>query len=152
MYFRLENKESRKSQEINLLRVYNRSRRSWKWPVSVLSEDEKGNLLASLVAETFWNCCNQYLFSKRNCEGRGIGSKLYVSRSWSQNRNCHLLLSMPHRFQAPGYKGMATRSALLCKTIPTLGKDIITKEFVTKIWNHKVKRIDISGGWTDGYE
>lgn len=58
MYFRLENKESHKSQEIgNLIRVYNRSKReeAESEPLNLYVEDEKGNLLTGLVAETFGN-------------------------------------------------------------------------------------------------
>ena len=56
LYFRLENKESHKSQEIgNLIRVYNRSKReeAESEPLNLYVEDEKGNLLAGLIAETF---------------------------------------------------------------------------------------------------
>ena len=49
MYFRLENKESHKSQEIgNLIRDYNRSKReeAESQPLNLYVEDEKCNLLA----------------------------------------------------------------------------------------------------------
>lgn len=51
MYFRLENKESHKSQEIgNLIRVYNRSKReeAESEPLNLYVEDEKGNLMSTL--------------------------------------------------------------------------------------------------------
>jgi len=53
MHFRLENKESHKAQEIgNLIRSYNRSKReeAESEPLNLYVEDEKGNLLAGLVA------------------------------------------------------------------------------------------------------
>ena len=58
MHVRLENKASQKAQEIgNLIRAYNRSKReeSESEPLNLYVEDEKGNLLAGLVAETFGN-------------------------------------------------------------------------------------------------
>ena len=56
MHVRLENKESHKAQEIgNLIRAYNRSKREEAESESLnfYVEDEKGNLMAGLVAETF---------------------------------------------------------------------------------------------------
>ncbi|VML44896.1 acetyltransferase [Streptococcus pneumoniae] len=80
LYFRLENKESHKSQEIgNLIRVYNRSKReeAESEPLNLYVEDEKGNLLAGLIAETFGNWLEiKYLFVKEELRGQGIGSKL----------------------------------------------------------------------------
>ena len=58
MHFRLENKASQKAQEIgDLIRSYNRSQReeAESEPLNLYVEDEKGNLLAGLVAETFGN-------------------------------------------------------------------------------------------------
>ena len=73
MYFRLENKESHKSQEIgNLIRVYNRSKReeSESEPLNLYVEDEKGNLLAGLIAETFGNWLEiEYLFVTEELRG-----------------------------------------------------------------------------------
>ncbi|VOD11482.1 acetyltransferase [Streptococcus pneumoniae] len=68
LYFRLENKESYKSQEIgNLIRAYNRSKReeAESEPLNLYVEDEKGNLLEGLIAETFGNWLEiEYLFVK----------------------------------------------------------------------------------------
>ncbi|VMH01016.1 acetyltransferase [Streptococcus pneumoniae] len=73
LYFRLENKESHKSQEIgNLIRVYNRSKReeAESEPLNLYVEDEKGNLLAGLIAETFGNWLEiEYLFVKEELRG-----------------------------------------------------------------------------------
>lgn len=58
MHFRLENKSTQKAQEIgNLIRAYNRSKREGaeSVPLNLYVEDEKGNLMAGLVAETFGN-------------------------------------------------------------------------------------------------
>ena len=97
MYFRLENKESHKSQEIgNLIRVYNRSKReeSESEPLNLYVEDEKGNLLAGLIAETFGNWLEiEYLFVKEKLRGQGIGSKLLQqAESEAKNRNCRFCL------------------------------------------------------------
>ena len=66
MHFRLENKASQKAQEIgNLIRAYNRSKReeAESEPLNIYVEDEKGNLMAGLVAETFGNWLEiEYLF------------------------------------------------------------------------------------------
>ena len=80
MYLRLENKESHKAQEIgNLIRSYNRSKReeAESVPLNLYLEDEKGNLMAGLVAETFGNWLEiEYLFVKEELRGQGIGLKL----------------------------------------------------------------------------
>ena len=77
MYFRLENKESQKAQEIgNLIRAYNRSKReeAESETLNLYVEDEKGNLLAGLIAETFGNWLEiEYLFVTEELRGKGIG-------------------------------------------------------------------------------
>lgn len=133
MHFRLENKASQKAQEIgNLIRSYNRSKReeSESEPLNLYIEDEKGNLLAGLVAETFGNWLEiEYLFVKEELRGRGIGSKLLQqAESEAKNRNCRFAFVNTYQFQAPDfYKSMATRKSLPCKTIPIQDKDTITK-------------------------
>ena len=73
MHVRLENKESLKAQEIgDLIRAYNRSKReeSESEPLNLYVEDEKGNLMAGLVAETFGNWLEiEYLFVKEELRG-----------------------------------------------------------------------------------
>lgn len=73
MYVRLENKESHKAKEIgNLIRTYNRSKReeAESEPLNLYLEDEKGNLMAGLVAETFGNWLEiEYLFVKEELRG-----------------------------------------------------------------------------------
>ena len=136
MYFKLENEDSQKAQEIgNLIRAYNRSKReeAESEPLNLYVEDEKGNLLAGLVAETFGNWLEiEYLFVKEELRGQGIGSKLLQqAETEAKNRTVVLLLSILTSFKLQIFiKGMATRKSLPYKTIPTLGKDIITKRFV----------------------
>ncbi|VIP37182.1 acetyltransferase [Streptococcus pneumoniae] len=133
LYFRLENKESHKSQEIgNLIRVYNRSKReeAESEPLNLYVEDEKGNLLAGLIAETFGNWLEiEYLFVKEELRGQGIGSKLLQQQKVKLRIEIvvlplSILTSSRHR---TFIRNIATRKFFLCKTISTLGKDIITK-------------------------
>ena len=135
MYFRLENKESHKSQEIgNLIRVYNRSKReeAESEPLNLYVE-RKGNLLAGLVAETFGNWLEiEYLFVKEELRGQGIGSKLLQqAETEAKNRKLSFAFVNTYQFKLLIFiKGMVTKKSLPYKTIPTLGKDIITKGFV----------------------
>jgi len=111
MYFRLENKESHKSQEIgNLIRLYNRSKReeAESEPLNLYVEDEKGNLLAGLIAETFGNWLEiEYLFVKEELRGQGIGSKLLQqAETEAKNRNCRFAFVNTYQFQAPDFYKM----------------------------------------------
>lgn len=108
MYFRLENKESHKSQEIgNLIRVYNRSKREEveSEPLNLYVEDEEGNLLAGLIAETFGNWLEiEYLFVKEDLRGQGIGSQLLQrAESEAKKRNCFYVFVNTYQFQAPAF-------------------------------------------------
>jgi len=108
MYFRLENKESQKAQEIgNLIRAYNRSKREEAESelLNLYVEDEKGNLLAGLVAETFGNWLEiEYLFVKEELRGLGIGSKLLQrAENEAKNRNCRFAFVNTYQFQAPNF-------------------------------------------------
>jgi len=119
MHFRLENKASQKAQEIgNLIRAYNRSKReeAESEPLNLYVEDEKGNLMAGLGAETFgdwWGI--EYLFVKEESRGQGIGSKLLQEvESEAKKRNCQFAFVNTYQFQAPdfykrhGYKEVFT--------------------------------------------
>ena len=58
MKFKLENVESKRTQELaNLIREYNRFNRepSKSEPLNIYMEDERGDILAGMVAETFGN-------------------------------------------------------------------------------------------------
>ena len=119
MHVRLENKESLKAQEIgDLIRAYNRSKREEveSEPLNLYLEDEKGNLMAGLVAETFGNWLEiEYLFVKEELRGQGIGSKLLQrAESEAKKRNCRFAFGNTYQFQAPdfyishGYKEVFT--------------------------------------------
>ena len=119
MHVRLENKESHKAQEIgDLIRAYNRSKReeAESEPLNLYVEDEKGNLMAGLVAETFGNWLEiEYLFVREELRGQGIGSKLLQqAESEAKKRNCRFAFVNTYQFQAPdfcishGYKEVFT--------------------------------------------
>ena len=108
MHVRLENKESHKAQEIgDLIRAYNRSKReeAESEPLNLYLEDEKGNLMAGLVAETFGNWLEiEYLFVKEELRGQGIGSKLLQrAESEAKKRNCRFAFVNTYQFQAPDF-------------------------------------------------
>ena len=109
MYFRLENKKSHKSQEIgNLIRAYNRSKReeAESEPLNLYVEDEKGNLLAGLIAETFGNWLEiEYLFVK------------------AKNRNCRFAFVNTYQFQAPDfYKRHGYKEVFRLQDYPYIGQ------------------------------
>ena len=119
MHVRLENKASQKAQKIgDLIRAYNRSKReeAISEPLNLYVEDEKGNLLAGLVAETFGNWLEiEYLFVKEELREQGIGSKLLEqAENEAKNRNCQFAFVNTYQFQAPdfykrhGYKEVFT--------------------------------------------
>ena len=108
MHVRLENKESLKAQEIgDLIRSYNRSKReeAESEPLNLYVEDEMGNLMAGLVAETFGNWLEiEYLFVKEELRGQGIGSKLLErAENEAKNRNCRFSFVNTYQFQAPDF-------------------------------------------------
>lgn len=108
MYFRLENKESQKAQEIgNLILAYNRSKReeAESESLNLYVEDKDGNLMAGLVAETFGNWLEiEYLFVKEELRGQGISSKLLQqAESEAKNRNCRFAFVNTYQFQVPNF-------------------------------------------------
>ena len=108
MHIRLENTESQKAQEIgNLIRSYNRSIRETaeSEPLNLYIEDEQGQLLAGVVAETFGNWLEiEYLFVKDDLRGQGIGSQLLQrAESEAKNRNCRYVFVNTYQFQAPAF-------------------------------------------------
>ena len=128
MYFRLENEESQKEQEIgNLIRAYNRSKReeAESVPLNLYVEDEKGYLLAGLVAETFGNWLEiEYLFVKEELRGQGIGSKLLQqAESEAKNRNCCFAFVNTYQFQAPDfYQKYGYKEVFAFKNYPYIGQ------------------------------
>ena len=108
MQVRLENVESQKSQVIgDLIRSYNRSRReaAESEPLNLYVEDDSGELMAGLVAETFGNWLEiEYLFVKEDLRGQGIGSQLLQqAESEAKKRNCRFAFVNTYQFQAPAF-------------------------------------------------
>lgn len=108
MHIRLENTESQKAQEIgNLIRSYNRSKReaAESEPLNIYVEDDSGELMAGLVAETFGNWLEiEYLFVKEDLRGQGIGSQLLQqAESEAKMRNCRFAFVNTFQFQAPAF-------------------------------------------------
>lgn len=119
MQIRLENIESQKSQVIgDLIRSYNCSKReaAESEPLNLYVEDDSGELMAGIVAETFGNWLEiEYLFVKEDLRGQGIGSQLLQqAESEAKKRNCRSVFVNTYQFQAPtfyekqGYKEVFT--------------------------------------------
>ena len=108
MHIRLDNTESQKAQEIgNLIRSYNRLKRekAESEPLNIYVEDDSGELMAGLVAETFGNWLEiEYLFVKEDLRGQGIGSQLLQqAESEAKKRNCRFAFVNTYQFQAPAF-------------------------------------------------
>ena len=128
MHIRLENTESQKAQEIgNLIRSYNRSKReaAESEPLNLYVEDDSGELLAGLVAETFGNWLEiEYLFVKEDLRGQGIGSQLLQrAESEAKKRNCRYAFVNTYQFQAPAfYQKHGYQEVFTLKDYPCTGQ------------------------------
>ena len=128
MQVRLENTESQKAQEIGgLIRSYNRSKReaAESEPLNIYVEDDSGELMAGLVAETFGNWLEvEYLFVKEELRGQGIGSQLlYQAESEAKKRNCRFAFVNTYQFQAPAfYQKHGYQEVFTLKDYPCTGQ------------------------------
>ncbi|MFS9374166.1 GNAT family N-acetyltransferase [Streptococcus infantis] len=128
MHIILENTESQKAQEIgNLIRSYNRSKRekAESEPLNIYVEDDSGELMAGLVAETFGNWLEiEYLFVKEDLRGQGIGSQLLQqAETEAKNRNCRFAFVNTYQFQAPAfYKKHGYKEVFTLKDYPYTGQ------------------------------
>ena len=128
MQVRLENTESQKSQIIgDLIRSYNRSKRevSESEPLNLYVEDEHGEIMAGLVAETFGNWLEiEYLFVKEDLRGQGIGSQLLQrAESEAKKRNCRFAFVNTYQFQAPAfYQKHGYKEVFTLKDYPYTGQ------------------------------
>ena len=128
MQIRLENIESQKSQVIgDLIRSYNRSKRETaeSEPLNLYVEDDSGELMAGLVAETFGNWLEiEYLFVKEDLRGQGIGSKLLQqAESEAKKRNCRYVFVNTYQFQAPAfYQKHGYKEVFTLKDYPYTGQ------------------------------
>ncbi|MBS5882988.1 MAG: GNAT family N-acetyltransferase [Lachnoanaerobaculum sp.] len=128
MKLKLENIESKRTQELaNLIRAYNRSNRepSKSEPLNIYLEDEYGNLVAGMVAETFGNWLEiEYLYVSDDLRGQGIGSKiLEMAENESRNRGCKYSFVDTFNFQAPKfYKKHGYKEVFALKKYPYTGE------------------------------
>lgn len=128
MQIRLENIESQKSQVIgDLIRSYNRSKReaAESEPLNLYVEDDSGELMAGLVAETFGNWLEiEYLFVKEDLRGQGIGSQLlHQAESEAKKRNCRFAFVNTYQFQAPAfYQKYGYKEVFTLKDYPYTGQ------------------------------
>ena len=128
MKLKLENIESKRTQELaNLIRAYNRSNRepSKSEPLNIYLEDEEGNLVAGMVAETFGNWLEiEYLYVSDDLRGQGIGSKiLEMAEKESRNRGCKYSFVDTFNFQAPKfYKKHGYKEVFALKEYPYTGE------------------------------
>ena len=128
MQVRLENTESQKSQIIgDLIRSYNRSKRevAESEPLNLYVEDEHGEIMAGLVAETFGNWLEiEYLFVKEDLRGQGIGSQLLQqAESEAKKRNCRFAFVNTYQFQAPAfYQKHGYQEVFTLKDYPCTGQ------------------------------
>ena len=128
MHIRLENTESQKSQIIgDLIRSYNRSKReaAESEPLNIYVEDDSGELMAGLVAETFGNWLEiEYLFVKEDLRAQGIGSQLLQqAESEAKKRNCRFAFVNTYQFQAPSfYQKHGYQEVFTLKDYPCTGQ------------------------------
>ena len=128
MHIRLEDTESQKAQKIGeLVRSYNRSKRKTaeSEPLNLYVEDDSGELLAGLVAETFGNWLEiEYLFVKEDLRGQGIGSQLLQrAESEAKKRNCRYAFVNTYQFQAPAfYQKHGYQEVFTLKDYPCTGQ------------------------------
>ena len=128
MELKLENIESKRTQELaNLIRAYNRSNRepSKSEPLNIYLEDEQGNLVAGMVAETFGNWLEiEYLYVSDDLRGHGIGSKiLKMAERESKERGCKYSFVDTFNFQAPKfYKKHGYKEVFALKNYPYTGE------------------------------
>ena len=128
MHIRLDNIESQKAQEIgNLIRSYNRSKReaAESESLNLYVEDDSGQLMAGLVAETFGNWLEiEYLFVKEDLRGQGVGSQLLQqAESEAKKRNCRFAFVNTYQFQAPAfYQKKGYKEVFTLKDYPYTGQ------------------------------
>ena len=128
MKLRLENTDSKKTHELgNLIRSYNQSKRepSKSEPLNIYVEDEQGNLLAGMSAETFGNWLEiEYLYVSEALRGQGLGSDiLQRAEEEARDRKCKYSFVDTFHFQAPDfYKKHGYEEVFRLKEYPYTGE------------------------------
>ena len=128
MKLKLENIKSEKAQELaNLIRAYNRSNRepSQSESLNIYIEDDHGNLIAGIVAETFGYWLEiEYLYVRDDVRRQGLGSKiLKMAELESFNRGCKYSFVNTFHFQAPEfYEKHGYKEVFVLKEYPYTGE------------------------------
>ena len=128
MKLELENTKLERTHELaNLIRAYNRANRepSKSEPLNIYLEDEEGNLVAGMVAETFGNWLEiEYLYVSEDLRGQGIGSKiLKMAERESRERGCKYSFVDTFNFQAPKfYEKHGYKEVFALKKYPYIGE------------------------------
>ena len=128
MKLELENTKSERTHELaNLIRAYNRANRepSKSEPLNIYLEDEEGNLVAGMVAETFGNWLEiEYLYVSEDLRRQGIGSKiLKMAERESKERGCKYSFVDTFNFQAPKfYEKHGYKEVFALKNYPYTGE------------------------------
>ena len=128
MKVELANTKSERTHELaNLIRAYNRANRepSKSEPLNIYLEDEEGNLVAGMVAETFVNWLEiEYLYVSEDLRRQGIGSKiLKMAENESRNRGCKYSFVDTFNFQAPKfYEKHGYKEVFALKKYPYIGE------------------------------
>ena len=128
MKLELENTKSERTHELaNLIRAYNRANRepSKSEPLNIYLEDEEGDLVAGMVAETFGNWLEiEYLYVSEDLRRQGIGSKnLKMAENESRNRGCKYSFVDTFNFQAPKfYEKHGYKEVFALKKYPYIGE------------------------------
>ena len=128
MELKLENTESERTHELaNLIRAYNRANReqSKSEPLNIYLEDEKGNLVAGMVAETFGNWLEiEYLYVSDSLRDQGLGSRiLEMAENESRSRGCKYSFVDTFNFQAPKfYEKHGYKEVFALKNYPYTGE------------------------------
>ena len=128
MKLELENTKSERTHELaNLIRAYNRANRepSKSEPLNIYLEDEEGNLVAGMVAETFGNWLEiEYLYVSEDLRRQEIGSKiLKMAENESRNRGCKYSFVDTFNFQAPKfYEKHGYKEVFALKKYPYIGE------------------------------
>ena len=94
-------------------------------------EDEKGNLMAGLIAETFGNWLEiEYLFVKEELRGQGLGSNLLQqAETEAKNRNCRFAFCQYlTSFKLQIFIKCMAKGSFYLQDYPYTGKDFITKK------------------------
>ena len=119
-----------------MIRAYNRSKReeAESEPLNLYVEDEKGNLMAGLVAETFGNWLEiEYLFVREELRDKDGSKLLQRAENEAKNRNCRFAFCeyLPVSSARFLSKSWLQGSLYLARLSLHRAKILLSKRFVT---------------------